>query len=157
MLAVSDVEVTREAANGLHADAEYPTRALATGDVLFQTGDTHAQLYRVESGAICHYIGWDDGSHEIIEFAFPGDIIGFGHLEAHISTARAVVATTVSLVSEQDFQRALETDGQLAARYAAASDREFDHLRARAIKMGHGKPLVLARLVARRPVAHERA
>lgn len=46
---------------------------LAAGDVLFQVGDTHARLYRVERGAVCHYISSDDGRHEIIEFAFPAD------------------------------------------------------------------------------------
>ena len=45
------------------------------------------------------------------------------------STAQAMVETAVSLVSADEFDDLLETDGQLAARYAAAGDREFDYLR----------------------------
>jgi CRP/FNR family transcriptional regulator, anaerobic regulatory protein len=118
-----------------------PARVLASGEVLFQAGDTRAQLYRVEHGALCHYARWEDGRREIIEFAFPGEIIGFGHLEAHISTAQAMVGTVVRTVSAQEFEHALDTDGHLAARLSAAADRDFDFLRARAVKSGEGKPV----------------
>lgn len=114
-------------------------RRLARGETLFHSGAPRRQLYRVERGALCHYLRWND-HHEIIEFAFPGDIIGFGHLTTHMSTAQAVAKTIVSPVSEEEFEQLLETDGQLAARYAAAADREFDYLRARAIESSRGKP-----------------
>jgi len=115
-------------------------RRLARGETLFQSGELRRQLYRVERGALCHYIRWDDGRHEVIEFAFPGDIIGFGHLSEHASTAQAIAKTIVSPVSEDEFERLLDSDGQLAARYSAAVDREFDYLRARAVESGRGKP-----------------
>jgi CRP/FNR family transcriptional regulator len=115
-------------------------RRLARGETLFHTGDARDQLYRVERGALCHYLRWEDGHHEVIEFAFPGDIIGFGHLATHTSTAQAAAKTIVSPVSENEFQHLLETDGQLAARYAAAGDREFEFMRVRAIEGGHGQP-----------------
>ncbi len=118
-----------------------PERTLAGGEVLFQAGDTRARLYRVERGALCHYRRWDDGRCEIIEFAFPGDIIGFGHLEAHISTAQAMIETVVSTVTTQEFEGALAGDDHLAARLAAAADREFDFLRDRAVASGKGKPV----------------
>ena len=118
-----------------------PERTLAGGEVLFQAGDTRARLYRVERGALCHYRRWDDGRCEIIEFAFPGDIVGFGHLEAHISTAQAMVETVVSTVSTEEFERALAGDDHLAARLSAAGDREFDFLRGRAVASGKDKPV----------------
>ena len=115
-------------------------RRLARGETLFHSGDTRLQLYRVERGALCHYLRWDDGHHEVIEFAFPGDLIGFGHLSMHTSTAQAAAKTIVSPISEEEFQQLLDSDGQLAARFAAAADREFDYLRVRAIESGRGKP-----------------
>jgi CRP/FNR family transcriptional regulator len=115
-------------------------RRLARGETLFHTGDARDQLYRVERGALCHYMRWEDGHHEVIEFAFPGDIIGFGHLAMHTSTAQAAAKTIVSPVSEQEFEHLLETDGQLAARYAAAGDREFEFMRVRAIEGARGRP-----------------
>ena len=115
-------------------------RRLARGETLFHAGDARDQLYRVERGALCHYMRWDDGHHEVIEFAFPGDIIGFGHLSVHTTTAQAVAKTIVSPISEQEFEQLLETDGQLAARFAVAGDREFDYMRVRSIESGRGNP-----------------
>jgi len=118
-----------------------PKRAVAASEFLFRDREARGDVYRVESGALCHYIVWEDGHHEIIEFAFPGDYIGFGHLDGHISTAQAVVETEVSAVSAEDFGRALEADAQLAARVAAADDREFAYARSRAVKTGEDKPV----------------
>lgn len=149
MLEVSDFEMGEASAAGSPADRwqkcgtsdAAPLRTLARGEVLFQEGDTRVQLYRVERGALCHYVRFEDGRREIIEFAFPGDIIGFGHLESHVSTAQAMAETAVSIVSVQEFEQALDGDGRLAARLSAAADRDFDFLRARAIKSGQGKPV----------------
>jgi CRP/FNR family transcriptional regulator len=116
-------------------------RSLARSEILFQTGDKRGKLYRVESGALCHYLRWEDGRREIVEFAFPGDIVGFGHLRSYVSTAQAMVETTVSLVSEKEFDALLDSDGQLAARFAAAGDREFDYLREVTVKADQGRPI----------------
>jgi CRP/FNR family transcriptional regulator, anaerobic regulatory protein len=118
-----------------------PVRSLARSEILFQTGDKRGKLYRVESGALCHYLRWEDGRGEIVEFAFPGDIVGFGHLQSHVSTVQAMVETTVSPVSQKEFDALLENDGQLAARFAAAGDREFEYLREVTVKADPGKPV----------------
>ena len=56
-------------------------RSLARGECLFQKGDSHAQIYRVEHGTLCHYMRGGDGSRQIIEFVFKDDIVGFAHGE----------------------------------------------------------------------------
>lgn len=148
MLAVNETEFKEARARAAGAarckprtDCETAVRELARGAILFQAGDTRSRIYRVEKGALCHYLRWSDGRREIIEFAFPGDIIGFGHLENHVSTAQAVTETVVSFVSPQEFERALDADAQLASRLSAAADREFDCLRARAVESGRAKPV----------------
>ena len=141
MLAVSQPEVRTGSRATPEERAISPDRTLSSGEVLFQAGDTRAKLYRVERGALCHYRRWEDGRCEIIEFAFPGDVIGFGHLEAHISTAQAMVETVVSTVTSYDFEQLLGADDHLAVRLSAATDREFDFLRERAIESGKGKPV----------------
>lgn len=133
-------EVSRGKISGILRAAA--VRSLVRGECLFQEGDRHARLYRVEHGALCHYMHRGDGSHEIIEFVFKGDIVGFAHVNKHVTTARALVLTEVSVVPSQVFAEALKTDGCLAARVAAAADREFDYLRLRAIQSGEGKPTV---------------
>ena len=135
--------------DGLRRTATGGLRTLTTNDVLFQKGDTRSGLYRVEHGALCHYIQWDDGRHEVIEFAFPGDIVGLGFVEAHVSTAQAVVETEISHVAPAEFERELAADGLLAARLAAAADREFEALRGRALAAGRDTPVKrLASLLA---------
>jgi CRP/FNR family transcriptional regulator len=107
-----------------------------TGEILFQAGDKRT-LYRIERGAVCHYMLWSDGRHDVVEFAFPGDIIGLGHLSHHVSTAQAMVDTVVSIVSEEAFSYALENDDRLSFRMASAVEREFDHLRDKAVATQH--------------------
>lgn len=117
-------------------DSGQVLQTVDTGEILFQAGDART-LYRVERGAICHYMLWADGRHDVIEFAFPGDIIGLGHLDHHVTTAQAMVDTVVSLVSEETFSSALESDDRLSFRLASAVEREFDYLRDKALAANH--------------------
>lgn len=115
-------------------------RAIAKNDILFQQGDMRSRMYRVERGAFCHYMQWPDGRHELIEFAFPGDIVGFGFLADHVSTAQAVVDSEVTEVCARDFEREARTNGQLEARLSVAADREFEA--AKQIALEHrGEPM----------------
>lgn len=107
-------------------------QTVETGQILFQPGDQRT-LYRIERGALCHYMLWSDGRHELIEFAFPGDIVGLGQLHRHVSTAQAMVDTVVSIVSDDEFEVAIDCDDRLSFRVASAVEREFDYLRDRAL------------------------
>jgi CRP/FNR family transcriptional regulator len=120
---------------------DLPQRVLARGEVLFQAGDTRSQVYRVERGSLCHYRHREDGEHEIIEFAFPGDMVGFGHIETHVSTAQAISETVVSLVPAADFEEAVAASAELSSRVASAADREFEYIRARALASTRNKPV----------------
>lgn len=107
--------------------------SLAHGEILFQDGEKRDCAFRVESGGLCHYMIWPDGHHDVIEFAFPGDIIGVGFLADRVSTAQALVDTTVSVLTRAELERILATDPSAAARVAAMADREFEIARARAL------------------------
>jgi CRP/FNR family transcriptional regulator len=122
-------------------DADVVQKTVKTGDILFQAGDERA-LYRVERGAVCHYVLWAGGRHEVVEFAFPGDILGLGYLAEHVSTAQAMVDTVVSLVTEEEFAETLESDDRLSFRLAAAAEREFDYMRDRTIAASTTRPAV---------------
>lgn len=108
---------------------------VATASILFKPGDER-RLYRVEQGAICHYIQWANGSHDVIEFAFPGDVIGLGNLRTHVSTAQAMVETIVSELEDADLDQALKSDHKLYLRLAAAGEREFEYLREKTLSGG---------------------
>jgi CRP/FNR family transcriptional regulator len=111
-------------------------RMISHGDSLFTPGSPRHAAYRVESGALCHYVVWPDGTHDVIEFAFPGDIVGLGSLGEHVSTAQAIVDTLVAPVSGDELDQALAADAALANRMATTTDLEFDYLRQRALQPG---------------------
>ena len=50
---------------------EQPRLRFATGQPVFRVGGER-QIYRVESGAVCHFSEGTDGRFAVIEFAFPG-------------------------------------------------------------------------------------
>ncbi len=51
---------------------------LGANEILFETGDPRTCLYRVELGAVVlHEQRWN-GHHGVIDFAFPGDLVGLG-------------------------------------------------------------------------------
>lgn len=106
------------------------------GQSVYSPGMPRDAAFRVETGALCHYVVWPDGAHDVIEFAFPGDIVGLGSLGEHVTTAQAMVDTTVSVLSNDELERALEKDAALATRLASATDREFEYLRRRALQPG---------------------
>lgn len=115
-------------------------RRVATGEVLFQPGDPRRH-YRVEEGAVFHYVRWLDGSHDLIEVAFPGDIIGLGNLSTHISTAQAMVDTVVTFVPDHEIDHLLDVDDRLPLLLASAGEREFAYMRDNTLNSGKRTPV----------------
>ncbi len=107
-------------------------QSVEMGTRLFQAGEPR-RVYRVEQGAICHYVLSVDGSHDIIALAFAGDYLGLGALANHVSTAQAMVDSVVSLVDEDELDQRIAADDLLALKVASASDIEFDYVRDRAL------------------------
>ena len=71
------------------SDTGLVLQTVATGEILFQPGNTRT-LYRIERGTVCHYMLWADGRHDVIEFAFPGDIVGLGEQKYVVITPMSV-------------------------------------------------------------------
>jgi CRP/FNR family transcriptional regulator len=102
---------------------------LAAGDILFREGDLRTHVYRVEQGSICLFKVRGDGSHDVLEFAFPGDIVGLGYLDHHVSAAQATVETSVSCVPRAAVQLVLDKTPHITSRLTAAIEREVAFLR----------------------------
>ena len=115
-------------------------RRVATGEVLFQPGQERKH-YRVEEGAIFHYVRWADGSHDLIEVAFPGDIVGLGNLSTHISTAQAMVDSVVTVMPDDEIEVLLDFDYRLPLLLASAGEREFDYIRDTTLNSGKRTPI----------------
>lgn len=116
-------------------------RELQAAEILFHDGDRRRSVWRVTEGSLCHFIRWEDGRHEVIEFVFAGELIGFGHLDRYVSSVRAMTPTTLVEVDDAAFEGELARDPRLAMRFAASGDREFEVLRRKALSATSNDPL----------------
>jgi CRP/FNR family transcriptional regulator, anaerobic regulatory protein len=110
-------------------------------DALFSFGDPKTDLYLVESGVVAVYEPRLEGHQAIIEFAFPGDIVGLGFLQTHTCTARASVETVAHCVPFSAQDQLVADDPRAQARLADAIEREFEFLRRSSVKFSRENPL----------------
>ena len=66
---------------------------------------------------------------DLIEFAFPGDVLGFGFLDYHIAWAQAVGEARVRCVPLSAVSAILRNNKRAFHRYAEALQREFEFRR----------------------------
>ena len=72
-----------------------PVRTLSIGEILFREGDRKRHLHQVSEGVVGVYQPRMGRSDEVIEFVFPGDVLGLGYLEHQIYWACALVRTQI--------------------------------------------------------------
>lgn len=116
-------------------------KAFAPTERLFSLGDPKTELYLVESGVVAVYEPRSEGHQAIIEFAFPGEIVGLGFLQTHTCIARASVETVAHCVPFSAQDRLIADDPRAQARLADAIEREFEFLRRSSVKFSRENPL----------------
>jgi CRP-like cAMP-binding protein len=106
------------------------SRIVGAKDHVYSEGDVATHVYRVELGHVCIYRMLADGRRQVIDFAYPGDLIGLGDLGAHAASAQATEPTRLSsysLVSvwehaRHDISLGLKLYQAMANELAAARD-----------------------------------
>ena len=121
------------------ADNAY--RTLTAGEVLFREGEARSHVYRVEKGSICLFKERADGSQDVIEFAFPGDLVGLGYLDSHVSSAQATMETSLHCLPRTAHDAALEKGPAITSRLTAAIEREVAFLKETQARSGRSEPL----------------
>jgi CRP/FNR family transcriptional regulator, anaerobic regulatory protein len=116
-------------------------KAFAPTERLFSLGDPRTDLYLVESGVVAVYEPRSEGHQAIIEFAFPGDVVGLGFLQTHTCTARASVETVANCVPFSAQDRLIADNPRAQAILADAIEREFEFLRRSSVKFSCENPL----------------
>ena len=106
-----------------------PVRILSTGENLFHEGDPKTQLHKIAAGLIGVYRPRLGRVDEIIEFAFPGDVLGLGYLDHQIHSARALVTTQVECFPLASLADLMQHDVRAKHRHADAVQREFAYRR----------------------------
>ncbi|MFM9938124.1 MAG: Crp/Fnr family transcriptional regulator [Hyphomicrobiaceae bacterium] len=70
-------------------------RILGAKEHLFCEGDPASHVYLVEAGHLCIYRMMPDGRRQVIDFAYPGDVVGLGALGEHAANAHATTKSRV--------------------------------------------------------------
>ena len=102
-----------------------PARSLDAKEHVFAEGDVRTHLFRVERGAICLYKVMPDGRRQVLGFAYPGDLIGFGSLPEYQFNAQATKPAQLRLLSWSTVQHSARHDAALGLRLYEAISNEL--------------------------------
>ena len=128
----------------------FPLRHFGSNEVLFRAGEVKTHLFLIESGSVSVHQTRNCRSPAVIEFAFPGDVLGLGFLKTHIDEARAAMPTAARSLPLSMLDNLIEEDDRTRQRYAEAVRREFAFRRTQLTGAAERSPLarVAAFLVA---------
>jgi CRP/FNR family transcriptional regulator len=111
-------------------------RKLESKEHVFCEGDPRLHVFRVEEGVISIYKTLCDGRRRIIDFAYPGDLIGLGALEEHILSAQATCTAKVRCLSASALEALAETDVNLALKLYKSVCQELAATRSLLVTVG---------------------
>jgi CRP/FNR family transcriptional regulator len=115
-----------QASNSLDQRMAYATvRRVRAKEHVFCEGDEREHVFRVEEGVIAVYKTLPDGRRQIIDFAYPGDLIGLGVIGEHVLSAQATVPSKVRCLVAAALERIAETDAGLALKLYKAVCQEL--------------------------------
>ena len=100
-------------------------RLLEAKEHLFCEGDAATHVYQVELGHICIYRMLPDGRRQVVDFAYPGDIIGLGALTEHCDSAQAMERTIVRATPLATLHEMAQNDTRLGLKLYEAMAREL--------------------------------
>ena len=103
-------------------------RLLSPYDALFREGDETTAFYEILSGAVRAYKIFPDGRRQIVAFAFPGDIVGFGHGDTYRFDCDALTTTRVRAIHKQSLLRAMRERPELAEKLLEVARGEVETL-----------------------------
>lgn len=102
-----------------------PARTLDAKEHLFCEGDPASHVYLVDAGHICIYRMMPDGRRQVIDFAYPGDLVGLGALGSHAANAQATTKTRVRCIPVATLHEYATRDAQLNLKLFEALSQEL--------------------------------
>lgn len=81
---------------------------------VFNEGDPKEFVYTVVTGAVCLYRILSDGRRQVIDFAYPGDVVGLGAGSIETFNAQTTVATRVKCLAISSLRSAARRDPGVA-------------------------------------------
>lgn len=99
-------------------------RLLQAREHVFFDGDPKDHVYQVEKGTVCLYKTLPDGRRQIVDFAYPGDLIGLSTLKAHVFSAQAIVLTRLRCLPAALLEELARKDAKVGVQlYRALSEQ----------------------------------
>jgi CRP-like cAMP-binding protein len=100
-------------------------RILEAKEHAFCEGDAATHVYRVEAGHVCIYRMLADGRRQVIDFAYPGDMIGLGAMREHTASAQATERTKLQCFSMAALHEISRHDAELSLKLYEAVAQEL--------------------------------
>ena len=97
------------------------TKVVERKEHIFHEGDTANQIYRVEIGHVCIYRNLPDGRRQIVDFAYPGEFVGFGSIGQHTANAQAMERTRLRCLPISQLRNIIRSNPTLGLEV-------FDHI-----------------------------
>jgi CRP/FNR family transcriptional regulator len=116
--------------------AQAGVRRLSAKEHIYCEGDARAHVFRIEEGVVAVYKTLPDGRRQIIDFSYPGDLIGLGVLEVHMLSAQATCAAKVRCLSASALERMAESDAHLALKLYKCVCQELAATRSLLVTVG---------------------
>lgn len=116
-------------------------RKLEAKEHVFCEGDPRIHVFRIEEGVVAVYKTLPDGRRQIIDFAYPGDLIGLGMLGEHVLSAQTTSRAKVRCLSVAALERAAETDAGLALKLYKSVSQELAATRNLLVTVGQRSAL----------------
>lgn len=111
-------------------------RRVVSKEHVFSEGDQRRQVFRIEEGVVSIYKTLSDGRRQIVDFAYPGDLIGLGTLPEHVLSAQATCDSKVRCLSAAMLEREAESDPELALKLYKSVSQELAATRDLLVSLG---------------------
>jgi CRP/FNR family transcriptional regulator len=111
-------------------------RRLEAKEHVFCEGDPRIYIFQIMEGVVAVYKTLTDGRRQIIDFAYPGDLVGLGLLGEHVLSAQATCDARVRCLSVAALERAAETDASLALKLYKSVCQELAATRSLLVTVG---------------------
>ncbi len=117
--------------------AAAPIKRRARKEHLYFDGDSKTHVYMIEAGTVLVYKILPDAKRQIVDIAFPGDLIGLGARGAHTFNAQAAEATRVRCLAVGQLHELAQRDASVAMKLYDAIATELDATRNHLLSIGY--------------------
>ena len=100
-------------------------RVLRAREHVFFEGDCQDHVYQVERGVVCLYKTLSDGRRQILDFAYPSDLIGLGAADEHVFSAQAIMSTRLRCMPASRLHEVARHDPQVSMQLYRALSRQL--------------------------------